>query len=136
MPIYSFGEVLLLCFPFSDAASVKRRPALVLLDTEDNDLLVARITGKLAQTQFDVELQEWQQAGLRLPSVVRLHKLATLEKRLVERSFGSLSEADLQQVQATLSNSHYGNFARIWLRLLRIFAIDLLEKPMLSFKIS
>jgi uncharacterized cupin superfamily protein len=34
------------------------------------------------------------------------------------------------------SNSHYGNFARIWLRLLRIFAIDLLEKPMLSFKIS
>jgi mRNA interferase MazF len=102
MPIYSFGEVLLLSFPFSNAAGVKRRPALVLLDTEDNDVLVARITGQLIQTQFDVELQEWQQAGLRLPSVVRLHKLATLEKRLVERSFGSLSETDLQQVQAIL----------------------------------
>jgi mRNA interferase MazF len=102
MPIYSFGEVLLLSFPFSDAANVKRRPALVLLDTGDNDILVARITGQLTQTRFDVELQEWQQAGLRLPSVVRLHKLATLEKRLVERSFGSLSETDLQQVQTTL----------------------------------
>jgi mRNA interferase MazF len=52
--------------------------------------------------QFDVELQEWQQAGLRLPSIVQLHKLATLEKQLVERSFGHLSETDLQQVQATL----------------------------------
>jgi mRNA interferase MazF len=82
---------------------VKRRPALVLLDTGDSDVLVARITGQLTQTQFDVELQEWQQAGLRLPSVVRLHKLATLEKRLVERSLGRLRETDLQQVQVTLS---------------------------------
>jgi mRNA interferase MazF len=102
MPTYSFGEVLLLSFPFSNAASVKRRPALVLLDIGDDDVLVARITGQLTQTQFDVELQEWQQAGLRLPSVVRLHKLATLEKRLVERSFGRLNETDLQQVHATL----------------------------------
>jgi DNA-binding transcriptional LysR family regulator len=48
--------------------------------------------------------------------------------------------AALHQIRQTIttshSNSHYGNFARIWLRLLRIFAIDLLEKPMLSFKIS
>jgi very-short-patch-repair endonuclease len=44
--------------------------------------------------------------------------------------------ANGQRGSADLSNSHYGNFARIWLRLLRIFAIDLLEKPMLSFKIS
>jgi mRNA interferase MazF len=102
MPSYSFGEVLLLSFPFSDTVGVKRRPALVLLDTGDNDLLVARITGQLAQTQFDVGLQEWKQAGLRLASVVRLHKLATLEKQLVERSLGNLSEVDIQQVQATL----------------------------------
>ncbi len=102
MPTYQFGEILLLSFPFSDAVGVKRRPALVLLDTGDDDILVARITGQLTQTQFDVELQEWQLAGLRLPSVVRLHKLATLEKRLVERSLGNLSTADLQQVQITL----------------------------------
>lgn len=101
-PSYSFGEVLLLAFPFSDAAGMKRRPALVLLDIEDSDVLVARITGQLTQTQFDIELQEWKQAGLRLPSVVRLHKLATLEKQLVERSLGRLTKPDLQQVQSTL----------------------------------
>ncbi|PSB26043.1 type II toxin-antitoxin system PemK/MazF family toxin [Stenomitos frigidus] len=103
-PTYQPGEVLLLSFPFSDAVGAKRRPALTLLDAEDDDILVARITGQLIQTQFDVELQEWQAAGLRIPSVVRLHKLATLEKRLVERSLGTLTAAGFQQVQTTLRN--------------------------------
>ncbi|MER3435773.1 MAG: growth inhibitor [Leptolyngbya sp. ERB_1_1] len=104
MTLYSPGEVLLLSFPFSDGTGVKRRPALVLLDTGDDDVLVARITGQLNQTQFDVELQEWQQAGLRLPSIVRLHKLATLEKQLVARSLGTLTPSDFQQVQAKLQH--------------------------------
>lgn len=38
MPTYSSGEVLLLSFPFTNTTEVKRRPALVLLDTGDNDL--------------------------------------------------------------------------------------------------
>jgi mRNA interferase MazF len=58
MTRYQSSEVLLLSFPFSNATSAKRRPALVLLDTRDDDILVARITGQLTQTQFDVELQE------------------------------------------------------------------------------
>jgi mRNA interferase MazF len=99
MAVYSSGTVLLITFPFSDGAAVKRRPALVLLDTGDDDILVARITGQLSQTQFDLQLQDWQQAGLRLPSVVRLHKLATLDKQLVERSLGTLSNQDFQEVQ-------------------------------------
>jgi mRNA interferase MazF len=102
MQTYPFSEIVLIAFPFSDSAGFKRRPALVLLDAGDDDILVARITGQLTKTPFDVELQAWQSAGLRLPSVVRLHKLATLEKRLVERSLGRLSEPDIQQVRATL----------------------------------
>jgi len=85
MESYRPGEVVLLAFPFADATEAKRRPALVLLDTGDADVVVARITSQTAQTTLDVELVEWQQAGLLLPSVVRVHKLATLGKRLVER---------------------------------------------------
>lgn len=79
---YHPGEVLLLSFPFSDAIESKRRPALVHLDTGDQDVVVARVTSQSVQTNFDVELIEWQQAGLILPSIVRLHKVATLEKSL------------------------------------------------------
>lgn len=100
MQSYQPGEVILLSFPLSDATSSKRRPALVLLDTGDEDIVVARITSQIPQTVFDVELVEWQQAGLLLPSVVRVHKLATLEKRLVERKLGILISADWVKVQA------------------------------------
>jgi len=99
MQSYQPGEVILLSFPFADATKSKRRPALVFLDTGDEDIIVARITSQIPQTVFDVELVEWQQAGLLLPSVVRVHKLATLEKRLVERSLGVLASADWVQVQ-------------------------------------
>ena len=102
MASYQSGEIVLLRFPFSDATGSKRRPALVLLDTGDNDILVARITSQAPQAAFDVVLTQWQQAGLLLPSVVRLHKLATVEMRLVERRFGHLLAGDWAQVRTTL----------------------------------
>jgi len=99
---YRSGEIVLLSFPFADTAGAKRRPALVILDTGDEDIIVARVTSQAAQTPFDVELAEWQKAGLLLPSVVRVHKVATLEKRLVERRLGALTSGDWAQVRARI----------------------------------
>ncbi len=99
MTIYQSGEILLLNFPFTNEGS-KRRPALVLLDTGDADVIVARVTSQAPQVEYDAELEAWQNAGLALPSVVRLHKLATLEKRLVERQLGRLTDSDWQRVRA------------------------------------
>ncbi len=42
------GEIVLVTFPFASAAEAKRRPALVLLDTGDADLIVARVTSQTA----------------------------------------------------------------------------------------
>lgn len=102
MENYQPGEVLLLSFPFGDAVGSKRRPALALLDTADEDNIVARITSQSAPTDFDVELEEWQQAGLLLRSYVRLHKVATLEKRLVERRLGTLTANDWAKVRGKI----------------------------------
>ena len=102
MEHYPPGEVVLLTFPFADAMGAKRRPALVVLDTGDQGLIVARVTSQTTQAVFDVEIGDWRQAGLLLPSVVRVHKLATLEKRLVERRLGALTSNDWAQVRATI----------------------------------
>jgi mRNA interferase MazF len=102
MQNYRPGEIVLLSFPFADAITAKRRPALVLLDTGDEDIVVARVTSQVAQGPFDVELVEWQGAGLLLPSVVRVHKVATLEKHLVERRLGTLTANDWARVQAVI----------------------------------
>jgi len=99
MTTYHPGDILLLKFPFSNEEDAKRRPALVVLDVGDDDVLVARITTRDSKTEYDVALKQWKEAGLKAPSVVRLHKLATLEKSLVERKLGSLAAEDLKAVR-------------------------------------
>ena len=99
---YQIGEIVLLAFPYTDQRDVKRRPALVLLDTGNGDVVVARVTSQQVQTEYDVRLIEWKQAGLLLPSVVRLHKLATLQKTLAERRLGVLPTKDSLRVKAKI----------------------------------
>jgi len=41
---------------FTDAAGQKRRPALVLLDTGDPDIVAARLTSQPYSTAFDISL--------------------------------------------------------------------------------
>ena len=72
---------------------------LLILDTADDDVIVARITSQITQTAFDVEIIEWQQAGLMRPSVVRLHKINTVEKHLLERQLGTLQPNDWKKVR-------------------------------------
>ncbi|MGB3777815.1 MAG: type II toxin-antitoxin system PemK/MazF family toxin [Tunicatimonas sp.] len=94
-----FGDIVLLEFPFTDGQRSKKRPALMLLDTQDGDMIVCRITSKLHHTAFDFVIQEWQAAGLKLPSVVRVHKIATLERGMVLTKFGTINEQDKKSIQ-------------------------------------
>lgn len=102
MTNYQSGEIVLVAFLFTGAAESKRRPGLILLDTGDEDMIVAKITSQSTRTVFDVEILEWQQAGLNRQSAIRLHKLNTLQKRLVERRLGVLESGDWARVRDKL----------------------------------
>src|SRR5437868_620983 len=102
MAAYNQGEVLLAQFVFSDGQGSKRLPVLVIRDFGDNDLLVVPVTSHPARGQMDVVLTDWKSAGLKLPSTVRVEKLATIEKSCVERKLGALLPADLVRVRKVL----------------------------------
>lgn len=99
---YQPGDVVLVDFPFTVSGPGKPRPALVILDTGDADVVLARVTTQAPNTPFDVTISGWPQAGLLAPSTVRLHKLATLAKTGVRRHLGSLVVSDRQRVAAVL----------------------------------
>jgi hypothetical protein len=40
----NFGDIVLLKFPFTDGKTYKRRPALIIKDFDDGDIIVCRIT--------------------------------------------------------------------------------------------
>ena len=109
MTNYQPGDLVLIAFPYADSTRTKNRPALVLLDTGNSDIVVARVTTQKHQTPYDVPIADWQGAGLLALSVVRLHKLATLEKILVRNRLGNLQPADHQQVSAMMRQT-YGSW--------------------------
>jgi len=102
---YKLGEVVLIAFPYTNGTGSKKRPALVLYDAGDPDILVARITSQTVLTKDDIVLNDWAEAGLLVPSTVRLHKVATLEKVLINRSLGTLSASDRQTIISYLKRA-------------------------------
>jgi mRNA interferase MazF len=103
---YQAGDLILVDFPFVGGKQVKTRPALVILDSGDAELVVARVTTQAISAHHDVSITDWQGAGLLAPSSVRLHKLATLEKLLIRRVLGSLQQGDRNQVSAKLKQAY------------------------------
>jgi mRNA interferase MazF len=95
MASFRLGEVLILPFSYTDLQSRKRRPAVVLVDAGDEDVLVAKITTKAYHSAYDLTLDHWREAGLLAPSVVRIHKLLAVEKNHVVQRAGMLDPIDL-----------------------------------------
>jgi mRNA interferase MazF len=103
---YERGDLVLVAFPYTVGTQTRNRPALIILDTGNADVVVARVTTQMHQTSHDVSIMDWQGSGLLAPSVVRLHKLATLEKVLIRRRLGRLQSVDRQRVSALMRQTY------------------------------
>ncbi|MCX6153742.1 MAG: type II toxin-antitoxin system PemK/MazF family toxin [Candidatus Kapabacteria bacterium] len=110
MTNYKTGDIFLLEFPFSDTLNIKKRPAFVILDTGDEDIICARITAQIYETNFDVNIIKWQESNLLVPSVIRYHKIATLDKNLVLKKLGSLLSNDNVNFKHTIKSIFSLNF--------------------------
>lgn len=53
---FKFGNIVLIEFPYSDVLHKKQRPALVLKDTHDGDIIVSRITSQSKESINDIEI--------------------------------------------------------------------------------
>lgn len=103
MEILNFGDIVLLKFPFTDGKTFKKRPALIINDFNDGDIIVCRITSQIYKTKYDIYIDDWEKSGLRLPSVIRVHKIATLEKDMVEIIMGNLDRQTKDYVKRIIA---------------------------------
>ncbi|MFP4551280.1 MAG: type II toxin-antitoxin system PemK/MazF family toxin [Spirochaetales bacterium] len=95
------GSVVEVPFPFMDVAKRKRRPALVLGSIPEAVVLAMITSAKRSAWPSDVPLVEWESAGLRAQSVVRL-KLFSIEPELVITTRGELSPRDQAAVRESI----------------------------------
>lgn len=104
------GDVVLVTFPFTDLSGSKKRPAVVLhTETPRSiDTILAFISSVLPKTPGKNEIvllptqRDFATTGLKVPSVIRLDKLATIDRRLVVRKLGSLTPKLFHQVDGAL----------------------------------
>ena len=97
-------EVVIVPFPFTDRATQKRRPAVVLSEKSFNrhgHSLMAMITSSRTLWPSDSPITNLASCGLSGACLVRL-KLFTLDNRLIVRRIGRLSEPDKSQVAGGL----------------------------------
>jgi hypothetical protein len=76
------------------------------LNDTNADVVLAMITSSSIRFQSpqvgDFVINEWKEAGLLLPSIVRTARLLVLEQRDMGRVLGDLTRADLRGVDASL----------------------------------
>jgi len=96
------GDIVLIPFPFKDLKGNKNRPALVLINS-DLDITLAFISTQLKwKEETDILLKPTKNTGLKKESLLRLSKLATIDKNLVLGRIGRLDANNLKQVNINL----------------------------------
>ena len=96
------GDIVLIPFPFTDLSGNKNRPAIILVDSEE-DVTVCFITTQLRlKSEFDILLQPSYQNGLKRASMIKLNKLATIDKELIIGKLGRLDKNNLNMMNQNL----------------------------------
>jgi mRNA interferase MazF len=103
------GDVVLVSSVFADESGIKLRPAVVVSSASYHrgrrEAIVAAVTSNVRRRLFgDHLVSNWKVAGLLFPSVVT-GILRTIERTMVRRKLGSLSNEDLDSVERELRRS-------------------------------
>lgn len=106
------GDIVLIRFPQADLKAGKLRPALVIAIAPGPhpDLILALITSRIYQAvpDFDeiiaVSDVDYGTTGLKVDSVVRLGRLASVTPSVINARLGYISPKRLDQIRKRLSD--------------------------------
>ncbi len=93
------GDIILVPFPFADAPVRKVRPAVVVGLTKDRyqDVIVCAVSSvvevKLSENEFIIKPTRVNR--LRVTSVVKVDRIATLRRNTIITTLGRLSSSEL-----------------------------------------
>jgi mRNA interferase MazF len=102
MTTYNFGDIVLIGFPHTDLQGISKRPAIVLYDSGDQDVLLARITTQEYTTETDYRILDWKKSGLLAESYIRLAKQATIEKRYIVKQLRTAPASEINSLKTIL----------------------------------
>lgn len=97
---FNRGNVISVPFPFSDASTTKKRPALIIAESDSNNIIVCPITSKPGRDyEIKLEDQDFRVGKLDLsPCYIRPNIIATVDKSNIIRQIGKLKDEKTDEV--------------------------------------
>lgn len=103
-------KVVLVPFPFDDLSSSKVRPAVCLTEPigQFRHVVLAFITSKVPEELLETDIliasdaQDFEISGLRVSSVLRLHRMMTATTNIIRRELGQLSDGQQENIKNKL----------------------------------
>ena len=107
----SEGQIVLFKFPQTDQQTGKLRPALIIrkLPSQFNDWLICMISSQLDQKLpeldeiIDQDNSDFQESGLKLPSLIRIYRLAVVNGDILIGKIGQISNNRLLRIKQNLA---------------------------------
>jgi len=104
---YSFGDIVLVPFPFTDQSGTKKRPAIIISSSAYNaarrDVVIMAVTShpQTVNAIDEIRVTDWKSAGLIKPSVVK-PVITTIEASLVIRRLGPINTEDQKALRKAI----------------------------------
>jgi mRNA interferase MazF len=101
------GKIVLVPFPFTDLTAAKLRPALVIHEG-DRDVVVAFISSIVPEPLSDSDIvigknhPEFKLTGLKVDSIIKLDKVATILKDFVIGEIGEVGQGLKKEINKKL----------------------------------
>jgi mRNA interferase MazF len=104
--MYKQGDIILVPFPFTDLSGEKVRPALVLSGKGEGDDLTLCFVSSIIPSKIlnnevliDKTQESFNKTGLKVSSIIKVTKIATLEKKVILGKLGVLDYKNLLKVK-------------------------------------
>ncbi len=104
------GEIVLIPIPFTDLSSQKRRPVIVVSNSDyhrrTGDMVVVAMTSNPAKVDygFEIDTIDLERGQLNHPGTIRVDRIYTMSQSLIVKRFGKVNEATLERIRAVLVN--------------------------------
>jgi len=101
-------DIILIPIPFTDLASQKRRPAIIIssdtYNSKNEDIVVVALTSNIEPRDFTISLttDDLEEGILKVTSMIRADKIYTLNKSIVLKTFGRVKPVILAKIKDSL----------------------------------
>lgn len=105
--MYDRGEVVLIPFPYSDLTGNKKRPALIISNSQLNktdDRICLLVTSKIHKKDLTIGKEDFEDGKLPFKSAIRPHRIFTIDKSVIVKKLCKLNDKFCSNVLGSLNN--------------------------------